>query len=427
MLAKMIFNLGQRLRNPSIASWLSFLEESDRWSIEQLEGHQLQQLRELLDFAYSSTAFYKEQFDAHAIEPSDIKTLEDISKLPTITRKDLVRFNDAIHADAKFKKTFRAATSGSTGDALVFRRDERADSFNRAAIFRGYSWFGIQPWERNGYFWGFDFNFKKKIRTKVLDALQNRFRIFNYEEKAFKQFAKKLEKASYIHGYSSAVYHTAKLINEKGLGKGIQLKMVKGTSEKIYESYQDEVKKAFGVKMISEYGATESGIVAFECPEGNMHINMEGVLVEEVEGEIIITNLQMKSFPLIRYKLGDHVTLASKDKECPCGRAHHIIEEITGRVGLDVYGIEKIYPSFTFYYIFKNLGNHHQLKLTYQVVQPAKGKLDFYVEETLSEREQMLVDQEIEKYFGNDMQTTLTHDHTSSQQKKKKKSFISYI
>ena len=42
------------------------------------------------------------------------------------------------------------------------------------------------------------------------------------------------------------------------------IKMVKGTSEKIYESYQEEIQKAYGCRIISEYGATESGIIAFE-------------------------------------------------------------------------------------------------------------------------------------------------------------------
>lgn len=64
------------------------------------------------------------------------------------------------------------------------------------------------------------------------------------------------------------------------------------------------MEKAFGAKIISEYGAAESGLIAYECPEcGNMHINMENVIVEESEGEIVVTNLLSRSFPIIRYKL----------------------------------------------------------------------------------------------------------------------------
>jgi phenylacetate-CoA ligase len=57
--------------------------------------------------------------------------------------------------------------------------------------------------------------------------------------------------------------------------------MVMGASEKIYEGYQKEVVRAFGRKMVNEYGAAEAGMIAFECPEGKMHINMETNIVEK--------------------------------------------------------------------------------------------------------------------------------------------------
>ena len=64
-----------------------------------------------------------------------------------------------------------------------------------------------------------------------------------------------------------------------------------------------------------------------------MHISMEGVLVEEVDKEIIVTNLQLKSFPFIRYKLGDYITLDDNKMNCSCGLKHRIITEVTGRIG----------------------------------------------------------------------------------------------
>ncbi len=152
------------------------------------------------------------------------------------------------------------------------------------------------------------------MKNIFFDTLQNRFRIFSYQESALKKFIQKARKATYIHGYSSMIYQVAVLINKLDLTKPTHIKMIKGTSEKILDGYYDEIQKAFGTKIISEYGATESGIIAFECPQGNMHISMEGVIVEEVENEILVTNLQMTSFPIIRYKLGDYIALASRKK-----------------------------------------------------------------------------------------------------------------
>jgi phenylacetate-CoA ligase len=427
MLYKYIYILGRNLRNPSLKKQFQFLKKSEKWTLNQLENYQLKKLKELISFAYENTVYYKDKFNDAHIVPSDIKNLNDIHKIPFLTKSDILKHNKNIHTKHSFKKTFKAATSGSTGNSLVFLREEQADSFNRASINRGYSWYNIKPWDKNGYFWGFNFSATKKLKTKILDQLQNRFRVFSYEKKAFNSFVTKLETATYIHGYSSMIYQTAKLINNKKLQKPKHLKMVKGTSEKIFDKYQEEVKNAFGLKIISEYGATESGIIAFECPEGNMHLNMEGVLVEEIDHEIVVTNLQMQSFPIIRYKLGDYVTLAPRNKKCSCGKNHLIIEEVTGRIGKNIYGKENTYPSLYFYYIFKNLDKNHNLKLNYQILQEKRGYLVFKIESKLTVKEIELLSQEIKKYFKTDVNFNISDNQIIEAKGVKLKSFISKI
>lgn len=424
---KLIFKLGQQLRNPSITAWFSFLKKSELWSYEELEAYQLSKFKELIEFANEYSPFYKEHFETHNFSVEEIKTLEDIVKVPLLDKKILLNHTEAIHTKYSFKKLIKATTSGTSGESLVFQREEQADSFNRAAIFRGYSWYNVKPWDKNGYFWGFNFSLIEKIKTNVLDLLQHRFRIFSYEEKSFEKFVVKLKKARFIHGYSSMIFQTAKLINERRMEKPKHIKMVKGTSEKIFETYQEEVEKAFGTRIINEYGATESGIIAFECPQGKMHLNMEGVLVEEIEGEILVTNLQMKSFPIIRYKLGDYIELASKEEVCSCGKSHRILKEVTGRIGSNIYGMNKVYPSLYFYYIFKNLIKLHDLKLNYQVIQNDKGSLVFNIEQSLSAEELNYLKEEIEKYFGIDMKVKIIDNTELLSSKGKFKSFISKI
>jgi phenylacetate-CoA ligase len=427
MFYKFLFKIGQQFRNPSLKKQLQFLKTSEKWSLETLEDYQLKKIQELIIIAYSKSPFYKKKFDELGVMPSNIKSLADLKNIPIITKKDLIYNNKDIHTSIKFKKHFTATTSGTTGDSLSFKREESADSFNRAAIFRGYSWYYLKPWERNGYFWGFNFSIASKIKAKVLDALQNRFRMFSYDTKEIKSFVKKLNKATFVHGYSSMIYESAKLINQQNLPKPSKLKLVKGTSEKIYESYQTEIEKAFGVKMISEYGAVESGIIAFECPNGALHINMEGVLVEEIDNEIVVTNLQMHSFPVIRYKLGDYIKLESKLKKCDCGMRHRIIKEVTGRIGELVYGFDTTYPSLYFYYIFKNVSKKHGLDVTYQVVQKTKGHLQFLVEQALNEVEQKYIAEEIYNYFKKDMVVEIIHSQNFTATNKKLKSFITFI
>jgi phenylacetate-CoA ligase len=426
MIYKTIYKIGEKFRNPSLSDKFTFLKVSEKWCLEELEKYQLKKLKELLKIAINNSPFYNEKLKD--INLSEFNSLSDLKKIPFSTKEEIFKYKSDIHTNLKFKKHFVARTSGSSGKSLVFKREETADSFNRAAIQRGYSWYNINYWERNGYFWGLNFSFFKKYKNNILDKFQNRFRVFSFEEKPLKKFINKLKKASYIHGYSSMIYHTAVLINTKKLPKPSQIKMVKGTSEKIFDSYQEEVIKAFGSRIISEYGATESGIIAFECPFGHMHINMEGVLVEEIDNEIVVTNLQMHSFPIIRYKLGDYIKLNVSKEKCLCGLEHQILEEVTGRIGENIYGFNKTYPSLYLYYVFKNISVKFNIELNYQVIQEKKGELIFLIEQKLTQIEESRLVNEIEKYFKKDIKYNIKKNTTLTvQEKHKLKNFISKI
>lgn len=427
MLNKLIFKIGQYFRNPSLTNNYLFLKASEKWSLEKLQAYQLLKLQALVTFCYQTSPYYKTIFDEIGLKPEDIQSLNDIKKIPILTKHELIHYNATIHTSKKIRKKFKASTSGTSGSSLTFWKDEHADSFNRASIFRGYSWYDVNPWERNLYFWGFQFSAVSKIKYSILDGLQNRFRMFSYNENAIKRIIPKFSSLSYIHGYSSMIYEVAKIYNKLHLEKPKKLKMIKGTSEKVFPAYQNEIIKAFGLPIINEYGAAETGIIAFECPKGNMHLNMEGVIVEEVNNEILVTNLQQTSFPILRYKLGDYVTLSDVKVKCSCGMQHAIIKEVTGRVGKVVLGFKEQYPSLYFYYIFKNLGLKHQLNLNYQVQQHEKGKLLFLIEQNLSIGQLEILNKEIFAYFNTDIVAEITYNQRISSNLKKQESFISTI
>jgi phenylacetate-CoA ligase len=284
----------------------------------------------------------------------------------------------------------------------------------------------VKPWERNGYFWGYNIDAQEARKIRLLDFLQNRFRLFSYKREEVIKFARKLESANYLEGYSSMIYEVAKLINELDIVSKLTLKMVKGTSEKIFDQYQEVALKAFGKKIISEYGAAEAGIIAFECAHGNMHITMENVIVEKENNEIIVTNLVSKSFPIIRYRLGDYVELDKKIK-CSCGMAHHIIKDVMGRVGNVIRGVNHTYPSLTLYYIFKNLVMEKQVVLNYRAIQSQKGELCINIEQKMTADEYLLLKNEAFKYFGKDMTIIIKDAQDFTSGKEKSKDFISFL
>lgn len=416
---------GVKLRSPELIGEYKFLKKTENWSVEELESFQLKRLKSIVEFAYNNSTFYHDLFDSVMVKPDDIEVLSDIKKLPIISKSDLLTNANSIQNKKEYRKVFLSETSGSTGEPLVFYRNSEWDAGHRAAQLRGYSWYGVKPWELNGYFWGYSFSAKRKIVTKIFDKLLNRFRLFSYEKSDIEMFSKKLKKAIYLEGYSSMIYEVAKFINKGSIGP-FNLKMVKGTSEKIYDCYQEEAKLAFGQRIISEYGSAETGIIAYECKMGRMHIVMENVIVEEEEGEIIVTNLISNSFPIIRYRLGDNVML-DNETVCSCGMQHKIVKDVLGRVGKVIYGKNEKYPSLTLYYIFKNITLKHGTVVNYQAIQKEKGKIEIYLDRHLDKNVKENILKECKTYYSHDLDIDIYPNALKREYDKKFRDFISEI
>lgn len=419
---KIIYLLGEKNRNPSLRVTYNELIKTDFASRIELEDIQYRKLNKLISKAYRGSSFYREIMDKCGLKDGIISSLDDLRKFPILTKQDLIVNNENIQMSGG---KFLAETSGSTGESLKFIKSEKWDSANRAAQYRGYSWYGVNPWEKNGYFWGYSFSKMRVIQMRIMDFLMNRTRLFTYNEAKIDKFINKINNAIYLEGYSSMIYEVAKKVN-KNNHKSYNFKMIKGTSEKIFPAYQEEVKKAFGKKMISEYGSAEAGIIAFECPCGNMHVVMENVIVEEISGSCVVTNLSSDTFPIIRYKLGDAITLDT-ESQCACGRKSIIIKEVLGRVGKTIKGRLQEYPSLTLYYIFKNIAINEGRIYTYQVVQKEKGKLTFYIEQIMTEREKRIIINEGMKYWNEDIAVEIEDGSCSRNYKGKIMDFISYI
>jgi len=425
---KWLFFEGAKRRNPSIFRHYNELKKSEKFSLGELKALNEERLREICKFAFDHSPFYRERFHSLNFNPHQNWSLEGFKRLPYTQKSDLIHQNERIHTPKEFfKKRFYVETSGTSGEILTFFRDESWDSFNRAAIWRGYSWFGANPWDKKLYFWGYNTDPLKKIKLRLMDFTVNRFRLFDYDPKKLKKLESKLAHVEIIEGYSSMIYELANLMEDKNVEFGL-LKLVKGTSEKVFPHYQEIAQKVYGQQIANEYGSTESGIIAFECPHGHMHINMEGVFVEQDPADqgIVVTNLQSFSFPSLRYKLGDQIQLLPESFRCPCGMQSPIIEEVTGRIGKKIVGKLKDYPSLTLYYIFKNIYFNHHRKIDFQAHQYEKGKLEIWVKEPVTEELNRLVINESKKYFS-DIEISIIENYDFRQQSGKLRDFISHL
>ena len=104
-----------------------------------------------------------------------------------------------------------------------------------------------------------------------------------------------------------------------------------------------------------------------------------------------------------------------------------ILEEVTGRIGENIYGFKNTYPSLYFYYIFKNLSKKANIFLNYQVIQIEKGKLNFLLDSKINIDVERKLITEIEKYFKKDINFEIKQQTDFIFTKGKLKNFISKI
>ena len=245
---KLVFSLLAKIRNPNlfkIYNYQKLLEKSDDIIIENIKKTKL---RSLLIHANENSKFWNSKFINENINPYSKHPFVELKKIIPINKDDLINNNKFIQNISKGEKHFNASSSGTSGKKLVFLKSEKWDSVNRASIFQGYSWNKCSPFDFKIYFWGLNLNFLTKIKTRFLDSLQNRYRIFSYSIKDYEKISAKKNKIKIIEGYSSSIYEFSKyVIKHKIIFPN--LKMVKATSETIQDEYVSSVKKAFGLNI----------------------------------------------------------------------------------------------------------------------------------------------------------------------------------
>jgi phenylacetate-CoA ligase len=143
----------------------------------------------------------------------------------------------------------------------------------------------------------------------------------------------------YLYGYTSALYALAE--ETLRLKRRLPLRVVVTNAEPVYSYQREAIREAFGCPVRETYGMSEIVAAGGECSEGRLHLWPEVGLLEvqgdqledsTVKGDrLIATGLFNPDMPLIRYAVGDRVTLPVSEATCPCGRTLPILQSVDGR------------------------------------------------------------------------------------------------
>lgn len=302
---------------------------------EQIIALQNEKIVKQVHHVWNSVPYYKKLMQDKGLTPDDIKGIEDIHKLPFISKKDLRECYPYGMLGAPLKDCVRIhSTSGTTGKRVIafYTRNDLdlwSDCTARALVAAGAS---DEDVVQVSYGYGlFTGGFGLNDGAIKLGCLTVPMSSGNTDRQIM--FINDL-KATVLCCTPSYAAYIAETMKEQGYTPDqIPLKAGIFGAEAWSEEMRQDIEKTLGIKAYDIYGLTElSGPgVAFECSDqSGMHVNEDHFYVETIdpktgevlpegeEGEIVFTSLDKEAFPLLRYRTRD-ISRLSREK-CSCGR-----------------------------------------------------------------------------------------------------------
>lgn len=372
LVGRLTFPLTNYLFNRrEILSRYDSLRQSEWYGPERLRDLQLQKLKRLIAYAYDRVPFYTKRFRDIGLLPGDIKSLEDLKRIPPLCRQDVINHRHAmvdsslaesvVFADQSGRgpgepipfaplcrhKLVRNTSSGSTGAPTVFYEDGSRTALNWVHELRLKSWFGIMPGSREARMVRLSTDYMPRSRTiRLRNRLWNQLIVpgVNLTDADYAVCVEKLSafRPRVLWGFTSALAGLAEYLRRSGIDPapwGIQLAV--GWAAPVYDHERKILEEVFSCSVSNIYSAREVGHVAGQCPRGSYHINQENIFAERDEqpvegegreaGEILVTTLDISPMPFIRYRMGDIGRVA--ESTCGCGRTLPVLQDFLGRTG----------------------------------------------------------------------------------------------
>ncbi len=416
-----IYPLQERLLGRDTFSLLDRLEETQWNSANQMRAMQAEKLSRLLRHAERECPYYTNLFVTRGLDVKRGDPFEILAGMPLLD-KATIRHNLSDLTARRVRGGIRVMTTGgSTGEPLRFHVDRTREAFDKAARMRSHRWFGVEPGDREVYLWGAPVKHRRQDRMRACrDWLFNDMLLsaFDLSPQRTRTYVRKMLafQPVCIFGYPSSLARLCRFARDEGLTfHAPTLKAVFVTGEVLDEGQRREIESFFGVPVADGYGGRDSGFCAHECPHGQMHVTSEHIVMEIVDedgcplptgrcGEIVITNLDNRALPFIRYRTGDVGMLT--EAACPCRRASQIIATIRGRQTDHLVATDgSLRHALSLIYVLREMREIKQ----FQVHQQRDRSIDLMVvmEESPSGRTKTRLSQGVRDCLGDSLDTRL--------------------
>jgi len=328
-----------------------FVDINRLWILneKQLRNFQDKQLRNIVRYAYT-VPLYHDKYKKNGIHPSDIHGLNDIEKLPEISKGDIKKYypEGILPKVINREKFIEVSTSGTTGKSLSIFVDMHDIIVGIFGYIRAIKEFDIN-WRKNKLTIIGDFAPHTAESGYINKGLSPRLKLNSFIKNIQwldtnddpKKVINKINdfRPEFIGGYVGMLGHLA-LLRDQGYGKDINPRYIASTGTVLDKSLKKYIEDQFDTKVFEVYGATETGPIAFECQKGHYHIMSDllhleflkgGIPVSSGEpGNLIITKLFGNGTPIIRYNAINDI-VSPLYESCNCDISGGLIKKIYGR------------------------------------------------------------------------------------------------
>ena len=344
MIKRLAFEFKTRTSANSSRSWLKEFLANEFLSADEIAEIGRTRAIAHARFAFAHSPFYREYYADYGVKKSDLDDPAAFDHLPLVDKVVLRENIERIKSDEwNPSNSTLSKTGGSTGLPLHIHRDLRFPA--RALEWRLFDWWGVVPWDDRAIV-------MRHLRVGS-DRLRHAFQwwpsrriqldAFRITDESVAQFVAEWAKVrpSFLIGYGGGVLEFARRAAQLGLPV-VPPKAIAVTAAPLSHGVRHEIQQTLGAPCYDHYRSAEIPWIGGECAHrSGLHIFSDVRTVEilddhgkriaapGVEGEVVVSDLTNRVFPIVRYRLGD--VSSFRDGDCACGRHLPRLGAISGR------------------------------------------------------------------------------------------------
>lgn len=338
-----VFNSRQYKTRHSAKYWAmrKYFSDWEYATEEELKKEQSKRLDFFLKNSVDKSAYYKKLCNGS-------KSPINLNSFPILEKSTLISEFDSL-STINENEGIISFTGGTTGNStkVIYHPDDMQERFAMLDHFRAS--YGYKLGLKTAWFSGKELLNQRDIKKGRYhrDDFINRIRFystFHINRESAKDYWDNLVKFKplFLVGFPSSIYEIAKYAHNNGF-KLNSVVAIFPTAEKLIEEEVCLIKEVFQCPVVDQYASSEGAPFITECEKGKKHIQLLSGYFEVLDdagkpankGEMIVTSFTTQGTPLIRYRIGDGITLSNE--KCTCGRHTPIAESIDGRINDYIY------------------------------------------------------------------------------------------